>query len=166
MSKTLDFDPDALRENTARSATSACGPRPSPVRRARRRLPPLCRRSATPTPASPASRSPTRSRWRSSAAASPASWPRRGCARPGSRTSASSRGRRLRRHLVLESLSRRAVRHRKLLLPAAAGRDRLHPQGEVLLRQRDLRACPRIGEPSTSTAPASRPSERAALGRT
>ena len=47
--------------------------------------------------------------------------------------------RRLRRHLVLEPLSGRPVRHRELHLPAAAGRDRLHPQGEVQLRPGDPR---------------------------
>ena len=49
--------------------------------------------------------------------------------------------RRFRRYLVLESISRRPVRHRKLHLPAATGRDWLHPQGEIHLRQRDPRAC-------------------------
>ena len=68
-------------------------------------------------------------------------------------------GRRLRRHLVLEPLSGRAVRHRELHLPAAAGGDRLHPEGEVQLRQRDPRAL-RSASASTSTStdwPASRP---------
>ena len=48
-------------------------------------------------------------------------------------------GGRLRRHVVLESLSGCAVRHRGLHLSAAARRDRLHPEGEVL-RRRDLRS--------------------------
>ena len=48
--------------------------------------------------------------------------------------------RRLRRHLVLEPLSRRAVRYRVVHLSAAARGDRLHPEGEVLLRAGDPRA--------------------------
>ena len=71
----------------------------------------------------PRRRSPTRSRSWSSAAASAAMLggpPARG----GGQRHPHHRGRRrLRRHLVLEPLSRRAVRHRELLLPAAAGRD-------------------------------------------
>ena len=51
-------------------------------------------------------------------------------------------GRRLRRHLVLEPLPGRPVRHRVVLLPAAARRARLHAEGEVLLRLGDLRALP------------------------
>ena len=43
-------------------------------------------------------------------------------------------GRGLRRHLVLEPLSGRAVRYRGIHLSAAARGDRLHPEGEVLLR--------------------------------
>ena len=50
--------------------------------------------------------------------------------------------RRLRRHLVLEPLSRRAVRYRELHLPAAAGRDRLRPAREVQLRPGDPRSQP------------------------
>ena len=51
-------------------------------------------------------------------------------------------GRRLRRHLVLEPLSRRAVRHRLDGLHAAAGRDRAHADGEVRPRPGDPRALP------------------------
>ena len=54
-------------------------------------------------------------------------------------------GRRLRRHLVLEPLSRRAVRHRSLHLPAAAGRD------SATCRRRSTPTAPR----SSSTASAS-----------
>ena len=52
-------------------------------------------------------------------------------------------GRRLRRHLVLEPLSGRGLRHRELHLPAAAGRDRLHAGGEVR---------PRAGDPAPTAA--------------
>ena len=52
-------------------------------------------------------------------------------------------GRRLRRHLVLEPLSRRGLRHRELHLPAAARRDRLHPGREILPRAGDPRPQPR-----------------------
>ena len=51
-------------------------------------------------------------------------------------------GRRLRRHLVLEPLPGRAVRHRVDDLPAAARRDRPHADGEVRARARDPRALP------------------------
>ena len=48
--------------------------------------------------------------------------------------------RRLRRHLVLEPLSRRAMRYRVVHLSAAARGDRLHPEGEVLVRAGNPRA--------------------------
>jgi choline dehydrogenase len=51
-------------------------------------------------------------------------------------------GRRLRRHLVLEPLSRRGLRRRKLHLPAAARRDRLHAHGKYARAHRDPRALP------------------------
>ena len=51
-------------------------------------------------------------------------------------------GRRLRRHVVLEPLPGRAVRHRVVHLPAAARGDRLHPEGEVHAGARDPRAQP------------------------
>ena len=51
-------------------------------------------------------------------------------------------GRRLRRHLVLEPLSGRAVRHRVVRLHAAARRDRAHADREVRARARDPRALP------------------------
>ena len=51
-------------------------------------------------------------------------------------------GRRLRRHLVLEPLPGRAVRHRVVRLHAAARRDRPHADGEVRARARDPRALP------------------------
>ena len=51
-------------------------------------------------------------------------------------------GRRLRRHLVLEPLSGRPVRHRELHLPAAARRDRLRAEGEVQLRPGNPRSQP------------------------
>ena len=68
-------------------------------------------------------------------------------------------GRRLRRHLVLEPLPRRDVRHRVVHLPAAARGGRLRPEGEVHPRARDPRPQPaRSASTSTSTAtPASRP---------
>ena len=51
-------------------------------------------------------------------------------------------GRRLRRRLVLEPLSRHPVRQRILLLHTAARRARLHAEQEVRRRHRDLRALP------------------------
>ena len=48
-------------------------------------------------------------------------------------------GRRLRRHVVLEPLSRRPVRHRGVRLPAAARGDRAHAEREVHARPRDPR---------------------------
>ena len=51
-------------------------------------------------------------------------------------------GRRLRRHVVLEPLPGRAVRHRVVHLPAAARGARLHPQGEVHAGAGDPRAQP------------------------
>ena len=60
-------------------------------------------------------------------------------------------GRRLRRHLVLEPLSGRGLRHRELHLPAAARRDRLHAGREVLARAGDPRPQPRASA-STSTS--------------
>ena len=51
-------------------------------------------------------------------------------------------GRRLRRHVVLEPLPGRAVRHRVVHLPAAARGDRLRPEGEVHPGARDPRAQP------------------------
>ena len=42
---------------------------------------------------------------------------------------------------LLESISRCTVRHRKLHLPAAAGRDRLHSQGKIQFWRRDPCAC-------------------------
>jgi hypothetical protein len=54
-------------------------------------------------------------------------------------------GRRLRRHLVLEPLSRRPVRHGGADLPAAARGNRPHAEREVHPRAGDPRALPRIG---------------------
>ena len=51
-------------------------------------------------------------------------------------------GRRLRRHVVLEPVPRRAVRHRVVHLPAAARGDRLRAEGEVHPGARDPRAQP------------------------
>ena len=51
-------------------------------------------------------------------------------------------GRRRRRQLVLEPLSRRAVRHGGVHLPAAARGDRPHAEREVHARARDPRALP------------------------
>jgi hypothetical protein len=53
-------------------------------------------------------------------------------------------GRRFRRHLVLEPLSRRSLRHRILLLHAAAGRSRDGAQRTLRRRRRDL--CPLPGD--------------------
>ena len=49
-------------------------------------------------------------------------------------------GRRLRRHVVLESLPGRSVRHRVVLLPAVARRTRRDSEGEILVCAGDLRA--------------------------
>ncbi len=46
-----------------------------------------------------------------------------------------------RRHLVLEPLSRRAMRHRELYLSAAARGDRLYSAGEVFVCPGDPSAC-------------------------
>ena len=68
-------------------------------------------------------------------------------------------GRRLRRHLVLEPLSGRAVRHRGVHLSAAARRTELHPERKILARAGDPRAQPRDRRAlrPLSTTPASRP---------
>ena len=63
-------------------------------------------------------------------------------------------GRRLRRRLVLEPLSRHPVRQRRLLLPAAARRDRLHAVEEVRRRLGDLRLHA-SGSPTSSALPTS-----------
>ena len=55
------------------------------------------------------------------------------------------KGRRFRRHLVLEPLSRRGMRHRELHLSAAAGRDRLHAGAQICARAGDLEHSRRIG---------------------
>ena len=75
-------------------------------------------------------------------------------------------GRRLRRHLVLEPLSRRRLRRRVLHLPAAARRARLRAEREVLPRAGDPRAQPGASaSSSTSTAtPASRPRSPSCAG--
>ena len=56
-------------------------------------------------------------------------------------------GRRRRRQLVLEPLSRRAVRHGGVHLPAAARGDRPHADREVHARARDPRALPAHRQP-------------------
>ena len=145
----LDFDPDALRAKylAERDKRLRADGNDQYVE-SRGRLPPLHRRSLRRPRLHPrAADRRGRRRW-SSAAASAACWPARACARPGVERHPHHReGRRLRRHLVLEPLSRRAVRHRELHLPAAAGRDRLHPEGEVLLRAGDpASTAQRIGE--------------------
>ena len=68
---------------------------------------------------------------------------RRAAEAGGHRRRAHHRGRRrLRRHVVLEPLPGRDVRHRGHDLPAAARRDRPHAVREVRHRPRDLRALP------------------------
>ena len=68
-------------------------------------------------------------------------------------------GWRFRRDLVLESLSRRAMRYRELHLSAAARGDRLHPKGEVFLRPGDscARAAHRRDTSTFTDWPVSRP---------
>ena len=56
---------------------------------------------------------------------------------------AGARLRRLRRHLVLEPLSRRCLRYRSLHLSAAARRSRLHAGREIYPRAGDPRTQPR-----------------------
>ncbi len=60
----------------------------------------------------------------------------------GHRRADRGEGRRLRRHLVLEPLSRRAVRHRVDGVPAAARGNRAHADREVRARAGDPRALP------------------------
>src|SRR5690242_4340699 len=55
-------------------------------------------------------------------------------------------GRRLRRHVVLEPVPRRAVRHGVHGVPAAAGRDRALPTEKYVHGPEILAHCRRIGE--------------------
>ena len=68
-------------------------------------------------------------------------------------------GRRLRRHLVLEPLPGRPVRHGVVHLPAAARGDRAHADREVRARARDPRALPahRRSTSASTTTPCSTP---------
>ncbi len=137
----LDFDPDELREKYRQERDKRLRRRRrGPVHRARRHVRPLRRgRPLRRAPLPGADHRRGRGRHH-----------RRRLQRPAGRRPPERGGRHrlphhrggggLRRHLVLEPLSGRAVRHRVLLLPAAAGGARLHPEGEVLLRHRDLRA--------------------------
>src|SRR6202035_926048 len=77
------------------------------------------------------------------------------------------KGGRFWRDLVLESLSWRPVRHRILYVPAAARGDRLHPQGEILLRPRDPGTCSadRQALPSVRAGLLSDADKRGTLGR-
>ena len=137
MSKTLDFDPDALREKYRHERDKRLRPDGNDQYvEVEGRLPPLHRRSLRRARLHPRAadrrgrRAGHRRRLRRPDGGGPPARGRRR-AHPHRRE-----GRRLRRHLVLEPLSRRPVRHRELHLPAAARRDRLHPQGEVQLRAR------------------------------
>ena len=145
----LDFDPDALREKYRQERDKRLrADGNDQYVEVEGRLQPLHRRPLRRAGLHPrAADRRGRRRW-SSAAASAACWPRARLREAGVERHPHHReGRRLRRHLVLEPLSRRAVRHRELHLPAAARRDRLHPEGEVLAsRRRSSSTARRIGE--------------------
>ena len=138
------------------------------VRRGRRRVRAATSTTPTSSPASPASRSPTRSRCAIIGGGFGGLLARRAPARGRRRGHPHHReGRRLRRHLVLEPLPRRGLRRRVLHLPAAARRDRLHAEGEVLrARRRSSSTAARIGRalrPLRAT-PASRPRSPSCAG--
>ena len=142
MSEILDFDPIALREKYRHERDRRLRPDGQrPVRRGRRRLSTLYRRSTRrarlhPQAANRRGRRGDRGGrlWRPLGRGAPARVRGQGYSHHRER-------RRLRRHLVLESISGCTVRHRKLHLPAAAGRDRLHSQGKIQFRRRDPCAC-------------------------
>ena len=108
------------------------------------RGPALALQAAIPTPSrSTARRCSITSPSPLSAAVSQASSPARGWSKPGCHRRPHRReGRRFRRHLVLESLSRRAMRHRLDGLHALARGNRAHAIGEIRARSGNPRAVP------------------------
>ena len=165
----IDFDPDALSRKIPERARQA---------HARGRHRPVCRGEGASSPAtsttpmssraSPARRCSTRCEFAIIGGGFGGLLMGARLREAGFEGSAHGRERRrLRRHLVLEPLSRRDVRRGILLLPAAARRARLHAEAQIFVRAGDPRAQPahRAALPSLRQRAAADGDHRAALGR-